>query len=1263
MKTRLICISLVFGLTLLGNTVLAQVPIISYTAPAPYTVGVAIPNLLPNTSGGPVAAFAFGAGVSLSGATLSNPYGMGVDPSGNIYVVNYGNNTVSEYNSAGTFISNGFFNPGTSSFSNPAGITFDASGNAYILNYNHTNNGNGNSNGNAYVDEYSSSGALVKNVIEGMGTAHGKAIVASSNLDAAECNTKGVNNTVSQFSTSGGLAFSTTTNTANPVAVAVDGSGNIYALDNTNNNVVEFNSSGTYVSTIIPTTGIGWTLVNPNAIWIDGAGNIYVGDSGTGGTTGSVRVFNSAGTLLTTISGLTDPRGLVTDSKGNLYVSDYTNGTVKKYPPVGGYVLSGTLPAGLSFNNVTGAFTGTPTSAFNTTLTVYAYNASGSGSTTVTLSCPATSAPTISYAPNTVNVYTENSSITPLNPSILTGAPVVSIVSSSGGGLPTGLSINSSTGAITGTPTVLSAATIYTVTATNSFGSVTTKISIATVVDDFWIGTGTTSDWNNAGNWSTGAVPGPTDFASIGVEAYGKHGVEPQLAANTTATAYLVTFGSLHSATLTINNGATFTINNSLTISKNATVNFSGIGTTGTGAINFAPAAVLTVKNTGTLIINSPLTVTLQSNATGSASVDRIRTGGIIIGTVSVQRYFQGSGTFSGGRYVERNYRILSPPVYNATVTGNNVYGLNYIVGSTAGLTTTANSTTNSIITGCTGGSTAAGNPSIYLYREDLTPSNASFTAGNYIGITNITNSSTTGASDGTIRSIPVGNSVFFFFRGNATNWAGKTTSPFVAPENTTLTATGTLNQGSITVNDWFKSSGLSYTVGSPVAGFNMVGNPYASSIDWNTSNTAVVTNTGIVTTNISSSIYFFNPVTGNFDTYQTTGASSGLSTGNGSNIIASGQGFFVLATGASPTLQFTESAKIPLSQDVGSGLLMDTKAPQVAVQQVVGLKMVTDSSNYDDIMISFNSTASPKFNTSEDAIYVAGTSAMEGLSSLSEDNVKLSINTLPLPAQSSQIIKLNVTAVKSGQYTFQRTALKAIPQIYDVWLMDNYKKDSLDIRNNSTYSFNVDLSNPATFGNGRFTLVIRQNPALGVHLLNFTAAKTTGGAETVWKTENEQNYTNFTVERSTDGGTTFNVLGGFASSALGTYSFLDNNPVTTTTDEYRLKIEDLNGAITYSKVVTLMYANPNNQTITSNISVYPNPTSGKVNLAINQTTGTPSFSIMIMNNLGAMVKTATSAQPTWETDVTQLVPGTYFIQVMNKNDNTLVGKSTFVKL
>jgi hypothetical protein len=260
-------------------------------------------------------------------------------------------------------------------------------------------------------------------------------------------------------------------------------------------------------------------------------------------------------------------------------------------------------------------------------------------------------------------------------------------------------------------------------------------------------------------------------------------------------------------------------------------------------------------------------------------------------------------------------------------------------------------------------------------------------------------------------------------------------------------------------------------------------------------------------------------------------------------------------------------------------------------------------------------------------------------------------------------VIGLNVNTTVGGAYQLKIAAIKSIPDLFDIWLKDDYLKDSLDVKHNPTYNFSIDLKDAASHDPKRFSLIMRQNPALGLRLLNFAGTKASAtSAQLTWKTENEVNYTNFTVERSIDKGKTFEVVGGFASSALGTYSLADAKPAQTS-NQYRLKLEDINGDITYSKIVTLMFG-PTNNTITKNdISIYPNPARSNINLSIPQSNGKPLYNIQIVNNTGAIMKSVTSTQATWQGDVSNLLPGTYILRVINKTDNSLVGRSTFVKL
>jgi len=353
------------------------------------------------------------------------------------------------------------------------------------------------------------------------------------------------------------------------------------------------------------------------------------------------------------------------------------------------------------------------------------------------------------------------------------------------------------------------------------------------------------------------------------------------------------------------------------------------------------------------------------------------------------------------------------------------------------------------------------------------------------------------------------------------------------------------------------------------------------------------------------------------------------------------------------------------------------------SVTKLLRLKLYIDQYNYDDIVIGFNAGASPDYNFNEDAKYLQGIDAAEGLFSFSSDGVPLSINLLPLPKQNADVVRLDVQAQSSGPITLKRTELDQLPAIYQVWLIDNYKKDSLDLRVDSNYVFNINKSDTASYGPNRFKVIVRQDPALGVHLLDFNASKANDGALIAWTTQNEENYTHFAVERSSDGGTIFNVVDSTISGGLGGYTFTDKTPPEAS-DQYRLKITDLNGTVSYSNVVTVMYGNTVN-TISGAISIYPNPTNGVLNLSISQgessgpnlgvqSFGTASalpannsnsstYSIRIVNTSGATIKTATSSTATWQDNVAALSPGTYIVTVISNNNNKLVGRSTFVKL
>ncbi len=136
--------------------------------------------------------------------------------------------------------------------------------------------------------------------------------------------------------------------------------------------------------------------------------------------------------------------------------------------------VSPALPAGLALSSTTCQITGTPTVlAGAANYTVTATNAGGSGSATVNLRVN-DQLPAISFSPATRVLVLRD-----LAPSMTvtnTGGFISSCVVAPT--LPAGLSISSTTCAISGTPTATSAATNYTVSATNGAGTATAVINL-----------------------------------------------------------------------------------------------------------------------------------------------------------------------------------------------------------------------------------------------------------------------------------------------------------------------------------------------------------------------------------------------------------------------------------------------------------------------------------------------------------------------------------------------------------------------------------------------------------------------------------------------------------------------------------------------------------------------------------------------------------------------------------------------------------------
>ena len=139
------------------------------------------------------------------------------------------------------------------------------------------------------------------------------------------------------------------------------------------------------------------------------------------------------------------------------------------------YGVTPTLPVGLSLNATSGAITGTPAAVSATAIYVVQATNAG-GSTPANLSITVNDlAPGFAYSTSNL-LYGKDLSITPLTPSSTGGAITAWSVAPA---LPTGLAFSPTTGTLSGTPTVGAALQNYTITATNSGGSLGKILTLA----------------------------------------------------------------------------------------------------------------------------------------------------------------------------------------------------------------------------------------------------------------------------------------------------------------------------------------------------------------------------------------------------------------------------------------------------------------------------------------------------------------------------------------------------------------------------------------------------------------------------------------------------------------------------------------------------------------------------------------------------------------------------------------------------------------
>ncbi|WP_295792298.1 hypothetical protein [Mucilaginibacter sp.] len=271
------------------------------------------------------------------------------------------------------------------------------------------------------------------------------------------------------------------------------------------------------------------------------------------------------------------------------------------------------------------------------------------------------------------------------------------------------------------------------------------------------------------------------------------------------------------------------------------------------------------------------------------------------------------------------------------------------------------------------------------------------------------------------------------------------------------VSITGVVNNG--TLSSSLFNHNQPYT-----QGFNLVGNPYPSPIDWNASS-------GWTKTNIDNAIYYFDSGT----TDQYSGAYStfinGVSSdGVANNIIASMQGFFLhVSNGTYPvagTLAVNNNVRVNnLNPVFHKSFSAFGPAPRILVR--LSANFSDNSASSDPLVVYTDEKATPAFEKNLDALKLMNIDdKLPNLYSLRSDVTKLVINALP-KLDTLTVIPVGLQISKDGVVSFVLRDVEQWPDNLHLYLFDAKTGLSQDLQQNAR--FDVSLKS-GTYEN-RFSL------------------------------------------------------------------------------------------------------------------------------------------------------------------------------------------------
>ncbi len=319
-----------------------------------------------------------GDGYPASSAQVASPNGVAVDAAGNLYIADTGNSVIREValngvintvagmylSGAGGYSGDGG-SPTSAQLNGPLGVALDSAGRLYIADtYNMVirrvasgaiTTVAGNRSSGYMGDGGPAAGALLEQP-GAVAVDIARNLYYISDKDSNRVRKVAANGIITTAAGNGTAGFSgdgssaTSAELAYPWGVTVDGAGNFYIADQSNNRIREVSTSGSILTVAgNGSTGYGGDngqatiakLNEPGGVAVDSGGNIYIAD------TFNNRIRRVTGSTITTVVGngaagytgdgypaagarVSTPWGVAVDAAGNLFIADTDNSAIRK---------------------------------------------------------------------------------------------------------------------------------------------------------------------------------------------------------------------------------------------------------------------------------------------------------------------------------------------------------------------------------------------------------------------------------------------------------------------------------------------------------------------------------------------------------------------------------------------------------------------------------------------------------------------------------------------------------------------------------------------------------------------------------------------------------------------------------------------------------------------------------------------------------------------------------------------------------------------